>query len=141
MAYTGSPATVRNDRLRLLCGDVSTTAPVLADAEVTWAGTLTDSDYLAAAHCADLLGAHYASQVNTANGALSVGAGERLAHFHNLAASLRRKAAGGMTFFAGGTTVSGKDTLDSDTDATQPAFRVGQDSNPGNAPTSDDEDD
>jgi hypothetical protein len=128
------------DKVRLLIGDTVAADPQLADEEITFLLAQRNGDlYSAAADACDTLQAKYARQADTSNLSLSVSASQRAEAFATLAATLRVRALTmtGAEMFVGGTTVSGKDALDADSDAVQPNFRIGQNDEPGTvaAPT------
>lgn len=133
--FTDAPATVPRDEVRVLVGDTDATDPLpLSDAQIAYFLTENgDNARLAAAEAADLLAAYYARKADTSNGKLSVSASQRSVAFGKVAARLRNKAGAAAEVFVGGLSISGKNTLAQDTDAVQPAFRVGMDDLPGSA--------
>lgn len=141
--YTDAPATVPRDAVRLELGDTSATDPLpITDAAVAYyLSEENDVVLMAAARAADSLAAYYARQTDYSMGSLSQSASQRREHFKTLAAQLRMKArtSQGAELFAGGLTISGKQTLDTDTAAIQPSFRVGIDDFPGNGNTAGDD--
>jgi len=149
MSYTPAHVGIVGlDTVRFHLGDTDTAAEQVLDAEITAvieipsiaALSLEPRTYVAAAVCADHLALFYARQADTRNLSLSVSASQRSKAFADLARRLRALAGIPQTpdgatqiaaeMFAGGLTVSGKQSLDADTDAVQPAFRIGQDDNP-----------
>ena len=74
-----------------------------------------------------MIASEFARQADTKNGALSVSASQRAKAYERRASLLRSKVNREVEVFAGGLTVSGKDTLEESTTAVQPGFKVGQD--------------
>lgn len=141
MTWSYSPAALASsskDRVRLLIGDTDSAAPQLQDEEIAFLVTQRGSEYLAGADACRRLAAKYARQVDTTNLSLSVSASQRAAAYKELAEQLETQAlsvGGGAQMFVGGLSKSGKAALDADTDAVQPAFRIGQDDLPGTDPS------
>lgn len=132
--YSGDPASSSRDAARFLAGDTLTTDQLAQDAEFDWAILQQPNVYLAAALVLDALAARYARDVDKRIGSLSVSASQRAAAFRARAAELRADpgALGTAEVFVGGISQTGKQTLDSNTDAVQPSFRIGQDDDPRN---------
>tara|TARA_R110001599_G_scaffold243355_2_gene443147 strand:+ start:3972 stop:4397 length:426 start_codon:yes stop_codon:yes gene_type:complete len=126
--YTSDPENSKRDAVRLLTGDTVSTDVLLQDSEVDYFLSLYDeSAYPSAAAACDAIASKYARQADTTNGRLSVRASQRSEAYAKKAKELRRDALTGAEVFAGGLTISGKDALDDDADAVQPAFSVGMD--------------
>lgn len=143
MTWTYTAPTTDRDKIRFLCGDTDTTDQLVTDEEIAYVLTTRTNLYLAAADVCEAVAAKYSRKADTSNGALSVSASQRSGQYATRAQELRARAnsLGAPAFFAGGQTVSGKDDLSADSDAVQPAFRVGQDDLPGTAADGDDTDD
>ena len=126
--YTSDPENSKRDAVRLLTGDTVSTDALLQDSEVEYFLSLyDDAVYPAAAAACDAISSKYARQADTTNGRLSVKASQRSEAYAKKAKDLRRDTLLGAEVFAGGLTISGKDDLNADTDAVQPAFSVGMD--------------
>lgn len=129
--YSNDPANVPRDAVRSLLGDTDSADPQpLTDAEVAWLLTESgDSTYRAAAAGARKLAGYYSRQADIRNGALSVSSSQRAKAFRTLALELDAQAfsAGAASVFVGGISISANEALDEDSDAVQPAFRIGQD--------------
>ena len=126
--YTSDPENSKRDAVRLLTGDTISTDALLQDSEVEYFLSLyNDAVYPAAAAACDAISSKYARQADTTNGRLSVKASQRSEAYAKKAKDLRRDTLLGAEVFAGGLTISGKDDLNADTDAVQPAFSVGMD--------------
>lgn len=126
--YTSDPENSKRDAVRLLTGDTDSTDALLQDSEVDYFLSLySDTVYPAAAAACDAISSKYARQADTTNGRLSIRASQRSYAYAQKAKELRRDTLLGAEVFAGGLTISGKNTLDDDSDAVQPAFSVGMD--------------
>lgn len=132
--YGDAPATVPRDAVRMELGDINASDPTpLTDASIAYYLTQEGDNVLrAAARGAGVLASYYGRQTDYSMGGLSQSASQRAAYFKALATTLLRRAmeASGAEVFTGGLTISGKETLDEDTDAIQPNFRVGGDDFP-----------
>ena len=154
-SYTGDPASSNLDAGRFNLGDTDSTWQQLTDEEVLFviskqssfvdqATALPDKEiFAAAATGADALCGFYARYINTKNKSLGIDAAERFEHYKKLAKLLWSKAGINLDeqgrravvagAFAGGLTLSGKRTLEENTDDVQPAFKRGADDHPGTA--------
>jgi spermidine/putrescine-binding protein len=121
------------DKVRLLIGDTNSADQQLQDEELLFLIAQRGDVNLAAVDACRALHAKYARQVDTTNLSLSVGASKRAEAYKLLAETLETKASSlvGAEMFVGGISIAGKETLDSNTDAVQPNFRMGQDDEPG----------
>ena len=152
-SYSGDPADSDLDLVRFYVGDTDSRWELLQDEEilhvisqqtsfVDTSTSLPDIEaYRASAILVDALCAFWARFVSTKNKSLNVDAGKRFENGKVLARRLWARAGVSISedgrqavvagIFVGGLTLSGKRTLDADTDAVQPAFRKGQDDHPG----------
>ena len=137
MPYSGSPSSVTADELKLLIGDLSTSSSgeLLKSAECTYFLTEYGTARAAAPHAARAVAAMFADQVGRTVGDLRVDAQQKFEHYTTLATSLERQAALTGVPYAGGISISDKQSVETDTDRVAPAFRVGVHDNPLN-PTS-----
>jgi len=127
--YSGNPADSPRDRVRFLVMDTDSSDPLLSDEEVAWLLTEQTSVYLAAANAAEAIAAKFAKDISRSVIGISAQPGNRAQFYLDLAETLRAQI--GTTnkhgeVFAGGLTISGKRTLDSDSNAVQPSFKMGQ---------------
>lgn len=131
-SYSSALATDK-DRVRFLTGDTISTDAQLQDEEITWLVSQRNDVLLAAADACEGIAARYSRQTDTTNSKLSVAASKRAAAYGVLASTLRQRALtlSGAQMFAGGLTISGKQILDENMDAVQPAFSIGKDDEPG----------
>lgn len=121
--YTGSPSTGttngRRDAVRLLLKDVSSGTVLFQDAEIQFFLTHHGNNvWRAAASAAQGLSAREAESKSVGDLAIS-GFGKS---WRDLAADYRMHADSHVTLFAGGISVSEKQTAELDTDRVQPAF-------------------
>lgn len=132
MPYSGSPSSVTADELKLLIGDLSTSSSgeLLKSAECTYFLTAYGSARAAAPHAARAVAAMFADQVGRTVGDLRVDAQQKFEHYNTLAASLERQAALTGVPYAGGISISDKQSVETDTDRVVPAFRVGAHDHP-----------
>ena len=127
--YSGNPADSDRDKVRFLVFDTDTNDQLLSDEEIAWLLTEQTNVYLAAANAAEAIAAKFAKDITRSAVGLSANVGNRAQFYLELADKLRDQV--GTTnkraeVFAGGLTISGKDTLDSDSDAIQPGFKIGE---------------
>jgi hypothetical protein len=132
--YGNDPANSTRDELRLFVGDTATADQLLSDEEVAYyLGRHSDDALAAAPEACEGIAAKYSRQANTTNQGLSVAASERAKAYLRLADELRDRSSMVAEVFAGGLTISGKDSLADDSDAVQPAFKIGIDDHGGSA--------
>ena len=127
--YSGNPATSDRDKVRFLVFDTDTNEQLINNEEIDWLLSEQSNIYLAAANAAEAIAAKFAKDITRNAVGLSATVGNRARFYLDLADKLRDQV--GTTnqrgdVFAGGLTISGKDALDNDSDAVQPAFKIGQ---------------
>lgn len=134
MAYGNAPGTVTRDYVRLLVGDISTStsAEFLANGDYDAFISNTSNTYVAAQLAANSLAALFAGPsgvgedwVERKVGDLTIkrsDASGLAKEFRALAQKFGRMAAAGISPYAGGLTISGKDEVEDDTDRVKPAF-------------------
>ncbi len=136
MPYSGAPETVARDAIRVLVGDLSTSASgeFMGDAEYDYFANTTPNAYIGAQLAANSLAALFTAAAASASGSgyveKAVGdlkikkadAVQAAASFRALASEFGRRAAAGITPFSGGMSISDKATNTSDTDKLRPAF-------------------
>ena len=128
-SYSGNPASSDLDSVRFLVFDTDTNDQLLSDEEINWVLTEQSNIRLAAADCCEAIAAKFAKDINRSVVGISANPGSRAAFYLELADRIRAQAtqtSQHAEIFAGGLTISGKDELDSNTDAVQPAFKFGQ---------------
>lgn len=131
MAYSGNPATVTRDMVRLLVGDISTStsSELLADGDYTALIAATPNTYRAAQLAANSLAALFAGKAADATtrtvGDLTISRSDAAtiaAGYRDLAWQLARVSAAQLAPYAGGISQSDKDDAEADTDRVRPAF-------------------
>lgn len=110
--------------IRLTLQDHSSASYRLEDEEIDAILSDEGSKYLSAAACAEILGARYATASDKTIGKLSISQSGQSERYYALAKTLRRRATLFASPFAGGVSVSQKDSERSDSDRVQPAFSV-----------------
>jgi hypothetical protein len=138
--YGARPADSATDAIRLLIGDTDEADPQLQDEELAYYLSEYPKLYQAAAEACRGIAARYARQVSKTTGRISVQAQDRHKHYLELAAEMEKKAAvrgGGARMFVGGRSHAGKRAFKEDSDAVQPAFRVGMNDAPGTSDADD----
>ena len=128
-SYSGNPADSDRDKVRFLVFDTDTNDQLLSNEEINWILTEQTNVYMAASNAAEAIAARFAKDINRSVIGISANPGSRAAFYLELADRLRDQAStatGHVEIFAGGLTISGKEALDDDSDAVQPAFKIGQ---------------
>jgi hypothetical protein len=97
--YSGDPAGSTTDAIRLMIGDISTTAPILSDDEVEYYYAEYGNVTLAASYAAASLSARYASQITQSSGEESAQFDQLFQHYKLLAADLMGQYQRGKTGF------------------------------------------
>lgn len=117
-------------KVRLLVFDTNTKKQILQDEEIQFFLDENPNIYRAAAGACESIAASLGREIDRS----VIGANDsptRSADFYTeLAKRYRARANSNAKIFAGGRTVSGKETLAEDDDAIQPSFAVGQDDVP-----------
>ncbi|MBU2701176.1 hypothetical protein Ga0466249_002290 [Sporomusaceae bacterium BoRhaA] len=123
--YSGDPSTSLKDAVRFSIGDTDSSDPLLQDEEINYLLTKKSSVNGAAyAACQNII-AKYARLVDQTVGDVQTKYGQLIDHYNALSDSLYFDAGIAAIPYAGGTTVSDRRSLQSDTSLVQPAFRKG----------------
>lgn len=148
--YGGAPGTTtsatRRDAVRLLVGDTDTTDQQITDEEIAFGLSQSSDDlYNASALLCRALSGKYARLVDTSIESVSSSYSQRAQHYAELAVRLSREGKRLGTIglgvpVAGGMSISGMESVESDTDRVPAAFRVDQFSNPPRFDPTPDED-
>jgi hypothetical protein len=128
--YSGNPSSTTRDEVRFLTGDTDTNDQLVTDEEIAYAVAKAPEPALAAARVCDAIAAKFARQADASAGDVSESASQKAAAYRTLATELRTQAGALALPVFGGITQAEKQTLDEDTGAVQPSFRIGQDDNP-----------
>ena len=127
--YSGNPADSDRDRVRFLVFDTDVNEQLINDEEIAWLLSEQSNIYMAAANTAEAIAAKFAKDITRNAVGLSASVGNRAQFYLELADKLRAQMSTTNKHgevFAGGLTISGKQALDDDPDAVQPAFKIGQ---------------
>lgn len=118
--------------VRLTIGDTDTTDQQLQNEEIRYLlatyGGVTD----ASIHAAEALAAKYARQVDKKVGDLSISASAKVEHYTTIASSLRNSVSVAALPYAGGTSISRKETVAADSDRVSPSVWRGLHDDPSN---------
>lgn len=118
-------------QIRWLVGDTSTNDQQVQNEEITFALGQEPDIYNAAALVADGIAAKYARRVDKSVGDLSLADSQKQTHYAGLALRFRAQAGRrSATIYAGGISVSDKQTTEADSDRVVPQFRMGMTDNP-----------
>ena len=130
-SYSKDPSANNKDHVRFLIGDTDSTSEQLSDEEVNHTLTETTSNvYQAAILCAESLIAKYSRFADKAIGDLRNSFSQRVEHYKGLRETLRnRSGIRAAAPYAGGISVSDKNSVRLDTDRTKPAFARGMHDN------------
>ena len=128
-SYSGDPSSSDRDQVRFLIFDTDTNDQLLSNEEADWLLSQNSNIYMAAASAAEAIAAKFAKDISRSVVGISATPGGRADFYLELAERLRAQVASTnkhAQVFAGGLTVDGKEALDDDSDAVQPAFKSGQ---------------
>ncbi len=128
--YGGDPSANERDEVRWLAGDTDTNDQLVTDEEIAYALTKQPTPTLAAAVVCDAIAAKFAREADRRVGDVSLSASQKAKAYRERAADLRADAAVLALPSFGGLSIADKETLDADTDAVQPSFRIGKDDHP-----------
>lgn len=133
--YSGDPATSSRDAVRFLIQDTNESAPLVSDEEIAWELSQHNNNlYRAAAVLANTVAATFAQAVQTKSvGSLSITYAARSEAYTSLARRLaaRVRSKSVIAPYAGGISISDKQTREADTDWNRPDFEIGMSDYPG----------
>lgn len=118
--FGNNPAGSNRDLVRILIND---TTGLLSDETINYFLTSEPNVWYAAAMCAETIGGQQSQSGDMTVGDLSIR--RVVSEYRNLAKQLRSRGSRGAVPFAGGLTLSDKDTEKTDTDRVPPAFSIG----------------
>lgn len=130
--YGGSPATSQLDAVRFLVGDTQQSDQLLQDGEVGWLLSEWPDAYWAAAAGATQIAAQFAREVSYSADGVQTGLSELQQKYEQLAVDLRKQAVKKgriVAPYVGGISISDKESLESNTDATGTFFQYGMNDN------------
>jgi len=128
--YSGDPGSSDRDAIRFLIGDTDELDPLIQDEEIAWVLLENPDVRLAGAVVLRALAAKLSRQGDKRVGEVSESASQMAEAFSARADELESQAMSLALPSFGGLSISEKETLDEDTDAVQPSFRIGQDDHP-----------
>lgn len=121
-SYSGNPSNSDLDQVRFLIGDTDTTDQLVTDEEATWALS-EGSVYNAAAELCDAIAAKFSRKVDKSVGDLRLSYSKLSEQYSKKSKQLRSRGAfGGIAAYAGGISVSDKETAESNTDRVSPSI-------------------
>lgn len=130
--YDGDPSANDRDEVRYLVGDTDTSSQLTTDEEIAYAVAEEADNLMAAARVAKALAAKFARLADKAVGDLNISYSQRQEAYLNLAKELEtRSNRSGAPPYAGGISISDKETVVDNDDRVEPAFRKGMNDNPG----------
>ena len=92
-SYSADPSSSQLDEVRFLVHDTDDTHPLLADEEIEWVLArqrgVYDDPIMAAAICADIIGARYAGEISISADGVSISGDQLQTKYTTLAAELR----------------------------------------------------
>jgi len=130
--YTGDPSANNKDEVRFLIGDTDNTDQIVTDEEITYAIAQESNNTLAAIRVVRAVIGKYAKKVDKAVGDLKISSSQMVEHYKDLLLYLeeQRLHADPPMPFAGGISISQKDTVEADSDRVEPSFTKGMHDNP-----------
>jgi hypothetical protein len=119
--YSGDPSSSSKDMLRFIIGD--TVSPfILGDLEID-ALIAANSMNLAASIAARTIGAYYARVADQQVGSVKITYAKTADHFFQLSETLASDTSQSLPYpYAGGISITDKDSAEEDTDRVEPAF-------------------
>jgi hypothetical protein len=139
--YTGDPSANNRDEVRFLIGDTDNTDPIVQDEEIAYAVAQEANNRLAAIRIVRSLIGKYSRKVDKSVGDLKISYSQIAKNYTDLAKFLEESDDNlyAPIAYAGGISLSDKDTVRQDSDRTDPIFKKGMNDNPVNN-TDNDED-
>ncbi len=134
-SYSGNPSSSDRDQVRFLIADTNSAAPILQDEEIDYLLATETSVARAALAAAEEVLSRFARQVDKTVGPTQISASQRHAQYKDTVARLRKNLRKGAMPYAGGISVSDKQSGEADPDRVQPAFSRNLHSYPENAAT------
>lgn len=126
-----SPQASDKDTVRFLVQDTNTNEQLASDEEIEWAlaehGNIVRA---AAAEVAEAIGRHFARQATITDAGFRVDYSKRAEMYFAIAKDLRQRFQA-VSPFAGGISITDKDSREEDTDRVRPAFTRDQFAYPG----------
>lgn len=115
--------TAAKDQVRLLIGDTDVTDALLQDEEIAYLLTQSASNVnVASVRACEAVAARFSRLADTQVDDVRVSLSQRAKGYRELAATLRGRIATSVSLFAGGISVSAKESAEEDTDRVPPIF-------------------
>lgn len=131
-SYSGDPSTSDKDNVRFILQDTDATHPLLQDEEINFLLIQEGDVYQAAAIGAERIAANFARFTDIKIGDYSESASKYFDHYTKLAKKLKQDAMRRLVVpYAGGLSISEKETDAQDQDLVQPIFKKDFMNNPG----------
>ena len=122
--YSGDPASSDRDEVRFLVGDTDTNDQLVTDEEIAYAVANEGNNYLAAAEICRAIAAKFAKLVDKSVGDLRIAYNQRQQAYKDLMKMLTTRGnRSAATPYAGGISISDKDTVEDNTDRVQPGIK------------------
>jgi hypothetical protein len=140
-SYTGNPDSSTRDKVRFLVGDIDSSDKLTSNEEIDSALAERGSTYGAASMVCRAIAARFArlvtKSVNEGGSTRTNNLSDLYKHYLELTAEFARSAASqaGTGVYAGGISISDKQSAEDDTDRVVPAFHAEMLDSPGNTPT------
>lgn len=125
-SYSGDPSNSTKDKIRFMIGDVDEDEQLLQDSEINWVIEQHDSVWGAAAECCETIAAQFAKRVDVRTEDFNAGIGSKVDHYNALAKEFRRKDISAQKGYAGGISISDKESQKADSDRVSPRFKKGK---------------
>jgi len=140
--YTGDPSANNRDEVRFLIGDTDNADKIVQDEEIAYAIANEANNRLAAIRIVRTLAGKYARKVDKTVGDLKISYSQIYKHYVDLATFLEESDANlyAPIAYAGGISVSDKDSVRDNSDRADPMFTKGMNDNPSNNVESDNND-
>lgn len=137
MTWTFDPEVISTNRtkLRLEIGDTDENDPQFSDEILDYYLSIESTVLKAAIRAVEHLIAKYSRQVDRRIGDLALASSQRIKSYRDLLASIKRRSAlDAATVFAGGITISNKQSYEDNTDLVNPRFSRELHQHPGTEP-------
>ena len=145
-SYSGDPSASSLDEVRFLVGDTDSTEQLVQNEEIAYAINAEITIGLAAVRVLRALAGKYARKADKAVGDLRISYSQLQKSFMDLADKLEENELSPVVGtvlkpspYAGGISVSDKESVEDNTDRTEPSFKRGMNDNPPDWPEEDDD--
>ena len=129
-SYDSTGFAANRDKVRFYIGDTSSSAQILTNEEINFALDEEGGVVPAAALCCESIAAEFGRLADKSVGSLSISLSQKYDQYSKKAEQLRRKGWALALPYVGGVSIDRMDTVESDTDLVEPAFKIGMLDNP-----------